>query len=83
MTVRYVGLNLETGEFTNSCTEAEHNRWGGDTLLQYYKGPLKLIKYECVSDDEFDFNIMMRIISNNLMLDERRKKVNASGRRKR
>jgi len=60
---KYVWLNLETGEFSNS--------WGGGTtipylptkeLLELAEGiPWKLIEFSCLNDEGFEFNNLMRI----------------------
>jgi hypothetical protein len=59
-TYKYVWLNLNTGEFSDSFVldQKEVNR-----LCQFAKNePLwKLIKFECVNDPDFEFTGLMRI----------------------
>ena len=60
----YVWLNIETGKFSNSWTEVEHEKYFTEEELETHAKtcPLrKLITYECVSDKEFSFNNKMVI----------------------
>lgn len=67
MKTKYVWLNMNTGEFSNSWDEETH-----DGLLDFFESNLedstnngwKLIKYECLNDDDFDFYSMMKIVTN-------------------
>lgn len=69
MSIRYVWLFLDTGEFSNSWTEREHEFL--EKLLEdnenYKIGlnddhrPVKLIKYECLNDENFEFYHQMRL----------------------
>ena len=63
MTTRYVWLDLNTGEFSDSWDQELHERCGGDSLAgnTHTLEGHKLIKYECINDEEFEFNNLMRI----------------------
>ena len=64
MAEKYVWLNIETGMFTNSWNEEALNAAGGlNELLEDSKNHFgwKLIKYECLNDEEFDFNRLMKL----------------------
>lgn len=61
---RYVWLNVRTGEFSNSWTEEEMRIAGGiNELLDeaHHKPEWKLIKYSCLSDEDFEFYRRMTI----------------------
>lgn len=62
---RYVWLEIGTGKFSNSWDEETHNRCFKDQeeLVQNCKkNPTwKLITYECLSDNDFEFNRFMKI----------------------
>ena len=62
MSIRYVWLDLKTGEFSNSWDEEEHQKHSP----HYYSsiregGNWKLIKYSCLTDDTFEFSNLMGI----------------------
>lgn len=64
MTKRYVWLNIENGEFSNSWTEEEYSSscFSVNELAKDAKGSsFKLISYECLSDEKFEFNRFMKI----------------------
>jgi hypothetical protein len=60
----YVWLDIETGKFSNSWTQEEHDKYFGDKELDEHheKNPLwKLITYESLSDKDFMFTNRMVI----------------------
>lgn len=56
---RYVWLNTQTGEFTSSWDEETHEEV--KHLLGTDSDEWKLIKYTCETDQNFEFNNLMRI----------------------
>ncbi len=65
MEYKYVWLNMVTGEFSNSWSEDTHNKHG-QTLIDSVKNSdkgtdLKLIKYQCLTDESFDFYQQMKL----------------------
>ncbi len=61
---KYVWLNLNTGEFSNSWDE-KTQQCLGDTINnelkdESYKG-CKMIKYECLNDTDFEFYNKMKL----------------------
>lgn len=60
---RYVWLNIKNGEFSNSWSEKEHKEaeFSDDEIEISTKEGWKLIKYECVNDDEFVFNRLTKL----------------------
>lgn len=60
---KYVWMNPITGKFSNSWNEELHQIAGGDTLIneEANKEGWKLIKYECVNDEDFEFINKMRL----------------------
>jgi len=71
MSIRYVGLNINDGTFTNSNSQAEHetiNAAMGYTdeslAASYNRMPgCKLIKYECLNDPDFEFCNLMKLMT--------------------
>ena len=65
MAKKLVWLNIQTGEFSNSWCEKEYENIDDCSLAALIKGaskgPWKLIKYECINDEEFELSHMMRI----------------------
>lgn len=61
--VRYVWLNMNTGEFSNSWSQEEHDSCTTppEELLSDEHDGWKLIKYECVNDPDFQFYNLMRL----------------------
>jgi hypothetical protein len=60
----YVWLNLENGQFSNSWTQTEHDKYfPHPDLEEHHKdNPMwKLIIYECLSDKDFMFTRLMTI----------------------
>jgi len=59
--MRYVWLNIATGEFSNSWDDSEFT----DSLETLLDGEIssewKLIKYECRTDENFNFNDRMKL----------------------
>jgi hypothetical protein len=61
--IKWVWYNIETGEFSNSWNEKDHEQAGGTKSLldpTYHKSTWKLIRYECVSDENFEFMNLMK-----------------------
>jgi len=65
--IKYVWLNLNTGEFSNSWDQETHEhvfKTNEDLFLdKATKDNWKLIKYECVNDESFELYNMMKIVS--------------------
>ena len=64
MTKKQVWLNINTGEFSNSWIEAEvASTITTEELIEQANEAAgwKLIEYECLNDEDFDFYNMMRI----------------------
>ena len=62
--IYYVWLNLENGNFSNSWTQEEHDKYFTDRdLEEHHKDNpnWKLIRYESLSDKEFMFTNRMVI----------------------
>ena len=60
----YAWLNVETGGFSNSWTEEEHKKlFDHEMIEQHYKEypQWKLIHYECVNDEGFEFIHHMKL----------------------
>lgn len=65
--IRYCWLNLETGVFSNSWDEATHKELGTDQIINTIttaSKTFKLIKYECLNDDNFEFYNLMKVVTN-------------------
>ena len=66
-TFRYVWLNIETGEFSDSWSEDDHQRYVVSMgLLESVKNDpkqhnAKLIKYQCLTDEDFEFYRKMKL----------------------
>lgn len=69
---KYVWLNTVTGQFSNSFTEEEINKHCLEEFLKDAKDfnkesilsdktAFRLIKYECISDENFEFNKFMKL----------------------
>lgn len=59
---KYVWLNLETGEFSNSWDEKSHNDLNPLDYGQGGDGSLwKCIEYTCLNDSEFEFMNKMKL----------------------
>ena len=61
MAHKYCWLDIETGEFSLSWDEETMQECGGPDIIPEGTVKWKLIKYECVNDDDFVFNNLMRI----------------------
>jgi hypothetical protein len=63
--IKYVWLNIQTSEFSNSWNEKDHQILKPDEngLPSDYKisHEWKLIKYECLNDDNFNFSNLMKL----------------------
>lgn len=61
---RYVWLNLNNGKFSCSWGE-EHQKIVDEEMLEKAKRDnWKLIKYECINDESFEFYDLMKIVTN-------------------
>lgn len=60
---RYVWLNLNNGEFSNSWDESQQKYVDEEMIEKARKDNWKLIKYECLSDQEFEFYNLMKIVT--------------------
>jgi|AntRauTorcE11898_2_1112593.scaffolds.fasta_scaffold33286_3 hypothetical protein len=63
---KYVWLNLDTGEFSNSWDEEMHKATFDDDSDLYEwmttnDSRIKLICYECPNDENFEFCNLMRL----------------------
>lgn len=67
MTERYVWLDIATGKFSNSWTDEDLlddytiDRLCKESLTDDNKDTVKLIKFSCVNDDDFEFVMPMRL----------------------
>lgn len=67
MGFKYVWLNLETGEFSNSWDEKTHETVFTENeplIKNAAKNNWKLIKYQCINDEKFELYDIMRIVTN-------------------
>lgn len=66
--MKYVWPNLNTGEFSNTWDQKTMDAVGvGEdeaTLRKSAQSGWKLIKYECLNDESFEFYNMMKVITN-------------------
>lgn len=65
--IRYCWLDLETGVFSNSWDENATNDYINQKMINditLKNSPFKLIKYECLNDDNFEFYNLMKIVTN-------------------
>ncbi len=60
---RYVWLNLNNGKFSNSWDESQQKYVDEEMLDKARKDNWKLIKYECLSDQKFEFYNLMKIVT--------------------
>ncbi len=58
---KYVWLFLDTGEFSNSWDEETHKLVDEQMIQSAKERNVKLIKYQCLTDDTFEFYRMMRL----------------------
>lgn len=65
---KYVWLNLNTGEFSNSWDEEAHNKYNtGKRVLELQKehpetyAGWKMIEYTCLNDQDFEFFNKMKL----------------------
>ena len=62
--IKYVWLNIETGEFSNSWNEKLMEEVGGhDEVIEKVgvDSKWKMIRYECTTDPDFEFCDMMKV----------------------
>jgi len=62
---KYVWFNLEDGIFSNSWDEKTHEMFTDvvqDTLD--HNSAVKLIQFECLNDDKFEFYNLMKVVTN-------------------
>lgn len=59
--VRYVWLNMNTGEFSNSWGEKEMKYLSEDEVKDANTKGWKLIKYKCVNDESFELYNQMKL----------------------
>jgi hypothetical protein len=60
--MKLVWLNIETGEFSESWDEEEFSLTDTlDMYSKYTKAGWKLIRYDCLTDEDFQFNNLMVI----------------------
>ncbi len=60
--MKYVWLNIKTGEFSNTWDERLHQQHGKGILEGIEEHSYwKLIRYECLNDTNFQFNNLMEI----------------------
>lgn len=59
--MKYVWLNLETGKFSNSWDEKTHQDFFEKRNTHGVDTKWKLIKYECLNDEDFEFYNMMKL----------------------
>lgn len=56
---RYVWLNIQTGEFSNSWSEEEQKQLSKEDIDERYNTHYKLIEYKCLTDNDFEFCSLM------------------------
>lgn len=59
--MRYVWMNINTGEFSNSWPESEHSQFSEYLMNRAKEAGWKLIKYSCENDSDFEFYNLMKI----------------------
>jgi len=60
-TFRYCWLNINDGKFSNSWDEKDMKYIDNEMLLIANKDGWKLIKYECLTDNKFEFYNKMQL----------------------
>ena len=60
-TFRYCWLNINDGKFSNSWEEKDMKYIDNEMLSIANKDGWKLIKYECLTDDKFEFYNQMQL----------------------
>jgi len=58
---RYVWLDMNTGKFSNSWDEEMQKTLNEDDFKIANTKNFKLLKYQCLSDENFEFYNMMRL----------------------
>lgn len=63
MTTKYVWLDIDSGKFSNSWDEKMHEyaALSESDLSHAKKNNMKLIKYEVLNDDSFEFMNQMKL----------------------
>lgn len=59
--MKYVWLNINNGQFSNSWGDAEHAYLTQDEIERVTNDGWKLLKYECVNDAAFELSNLMRL----------------------
>ena len=63
--MKYVWFNINTGTFSNSWNEEDHKKYVSAGMLQEAKDQnLKLIQFNCLTDENFEFFNLMKIVTN-------------------
>ncbi len=61
---KYVWLNINTGEFSNSWDEETQQKYLKQEEIDNSRSEgWKLIKYKCLSDEEFEFYNIMKVVT--------------------
>jgi hypothetical protein len=63
---RYVWLNINNGEFSNSWNEEDQKYVSEESMERAREDGWKLIKYQCLTDDNVQFYNMMKVITSRL-----------------
>lgn len=58
---RYVWINLNKGEFSNSWDEQTHKLLSKKLLDEIALRGWKLIKYQCLNDEDFEFTAHFKL----------------------
>lgn len=64
-TFKYVWLNLNNGEFSNSWSEDEQKHIDDEIIQEAKNNNWKLIKYQCLTDEDFEFYSRMKVATSN------------------
>jgi hypothetical protein len=63
--MKYVWLNLNTGEFSNSWNEEQHKEtegaWTEESIDNATKSGWKLLQYSCLNDPSFELYDRMKL----------------------
>lgn len=62
-TFRYVWLDLNTGTFSNSWDEEMQELVSADMQQHARTNNWKLIKYQCLNDEDFSFYNLMQVMT--------------------
>jgi len=58
---KFVWLDMDTGEFSNSWTNNENKYLTIDLLDRAAENNCVVIKYQCINDSKFEFYNMMKL----------------------